>query len=99
MAQTQEFRGTARSIITRDGVREYVYHSTAVVVVNADKSIRLDSGGWLTATTKRAMNQASVQDALGFRVFQKRGDWFVDWRGETFDFKDQMVLDDTRRGV
>ena len=92
MAQTKIFKGTARSVLTINGARHYVYHRTAVVIVNADNSIRLDSGGWRTATTLRAMNQASAQDDLGFRVFQRRGDWFVTWQGRELPFADQMTL-------
>jgi hypothetical protein len=90
--QTQRFAGTARATLTVNGARHYVYHSTAVVIVNADRTIRLDSGGWLTATTKRAMNQASNQDELGFRVFQQAGEWFVHWQGRDVPFVDGMLL-------
>ena len=38
------------------------------------------------------MNQASAQDELGFRVFQRRGDWFVTWQGRELPFADQMLL-------
>ena len=92
MPQTSIFRGTARAQLTVNGARHYVYHRTAVVIVNPDKTIHLDSGGWRTATTRTAMNQASAQDELGFRVYQRRGDWFVDWRGRTLPFTDQMLL-------
>lgn len=94
MAQTQTFRGTARTIVTVPGQgRMYSYHRTAVVVVREDKTIRLDSGGWRTATTKTAMNQASNQDCLGFRVFAKNGDWFVNWQDRDIEYRDGMVLD------
>jgi hypothetical protein len=92
--QTQRFQGTARTItqMPNGGARFYTYHSTAVVTVFADKTIRLDSGGWMTATTKRAMNQASNQDELGFQVFQKAGKWFVRWQGRDLPFTDGLVL-------
>lgn len=92
MPQTSIFRGTARAQLTVNNQRHYVYHQTAVVIVNPDRSIRLDSGGWRTATTLRAMNQASTQGELGFRVFQRRGDWFVTWQGRELPFADQMLL-------
>lgn len=92
MAQTQVFRGTARSISTVNGARHYTYHRTVVVIVNPDKSIRLDSGGWKTNTTRTAMNQASNQDKLGFRVAQRAGDWFVTWQGRELPFVDGMTL-------
>lgn len=94
MAQTGQFKGTARriSIDQETGTRSYFYRGTAVVGVYMDGSIRLNSGNWRTATTKRAMNQASNQDALGFSVFQKAREWFVTWRGETVPFEDGMFL-------
>lgn len=93
MAQTSIFRGTARNIITTNGRKEYVYHKTAVVTVHPNGAIELSSGGWRTATTKTAMNQASTQDGLGFQVFQKAGEWFVIWKGITLGFYDGMILD------
>lgn len=94
MAQTQTFRGTARTIVTIDGKRYYSYHRTAVVIVDTKAdTIRLDSGGWLTVTTKTAMNQVSNQDELGFRVFARDGDWFVSWMGRDIPFRDGMTLD------
>jgi hypothetical protein len=93
MAQTQQFRGTARRIETSGNFRRYYYHRTAVVGVNTSNgAIRLDSGGWRTATTKLAMNQASHQDGLGFSVIQRKGDWFVNWQGKELPFTDGMVL-------
>ena len=93
MAQTSQFKGTARTIVTVPGQgRMYSYHRTAVVVVREDGTIRLDSGGWKTATTRTAMNQASHQDCLGFKVFQRDFEWFVSWQGHDIEFKDGMIL-------
>ncbi len=78
---------------SRDG-REYTcvkYHATEVVIFSS-KAILLDSGGWKSATTKVRMNQASRQYNLGFQVFQKNYEWFVDFRGKVIEFTDGMVL-------
>jgi hypothetical protein len=53
------------------------YHSTAVVTVDAGGMVRLDNGGWQTASTKTRMNQAAAQFNLGFNVAQKGGKWSV----------------------
>lgn len=92
MAQTQQFKGTARRIETRADIRCYFYHSTAVVQVYPDGTITLNSGGWRSATTKLAMNQASNQDNLGFQVSQRDFDWFVTWQGTEIPFADGMQL-------
>lgn len=92
MSQTLKFQGVARTVSTVAGVKRYTYHSTAVVQVNPDGSIVLDSGGWRTATTKLAMNQASKQDGLGFQVFARRGEWFVTWKGRELEFESGMCL-------
>ena len=92
MAQTQIFRGTARAILRDDEGVNYIYHRTAVVKRLYDGSIRLNSGGWSTRTTLTAMNQASNQDGLGFKVYQRAFEWFVDWKGQTLPFSDGMTL-------
>lgn len=93
MSQTQEFRGVARAIYTDDsGARHYVYHRTAVVTVNPDRSITLRNAGYRTRTTMLAMNQASNQDRLGFRVSQRNREWHVTWQGTEIPFTDGMRL-------
>lgn len=40
------------------------------------------------------MNQASNQFGLGYSVYQKKGEWFVDYKGTTHKFdKDMITLD------
>lgn len=67
------------------------YHETPVVKFN-DNEIVLDSGGWKTATTRVRMNQASNQYELGFQVYQKNGEWFVNINGKTIPFEDGMSI-------
>jgi len=58
-----------------------------------DGQITLNSDGWQTVTTKRKMNQAAHQFALGFGVFQKDYDWFVTLpSGETVDYFDGITF-------
>ena len=65
----------------RIGIR---LHDTDVVVFNRDGSATLDSGGWLTVTTKDRMNGFLGDRA---RVYSKRGKWFVFTKdGGTFDW-------------
>lgn len=70
------------------------YHNTDVVNVYRDGRIKLNSGGWRTATTKNRMNQASNQFGLGYRVYQIDFKWFVDCPdGVARPFWDGMILD------
>lgn len=50
-----------------------VYHSTPVVMYHADGRVTLNTGGWLTVTTKQRLNACSP-----FRVWSERGEWAVD---------------------
>ena len=59
----------SKEVITR-------YCSTDIVSFD-DKWITLDHGGYMTATTKRRMNQVAEAFDLGFKVYQKDYEWFV----------------------
>jgi hypothetical protein len=61
-----------------DGSIAVKLHDTDVVTYRADGSIVLDSGGWLTVTTKDRMNEHGPQ---GWRVYSVRGVWFVGQEG------------------
>ncbi len=77
-----------------DGSADIIYQETTVVSFNNNR-ITLRSGGWETRTTKRRMNQASAQFSLGYSVFQKNYEWFVDFESETLEFEDGMILNRT----
>lgn len=55
----------------RIGIR---LHDTDVVVYDKDGSVTLDSGGWLTVTTKDRIN-GFIGDRA--RVYSDRGKWFI----------------------
>ena len=89
---SNSFHGIARSICRTDtaaGVRvEYCYHKTAVVRSRPDGTVALHSGGYRTATTKRAINQALEDLGRPERVSQRDFAWYV---GDV-PFHDDMVL-------
>ena len=58
-----------------------LFKGTPVVKFNSQKII-LNTGGWFTYTTKRKMNEVSNNFGLGFSIFQKKGEWIVDYKGE-----------------
>lgn len=59
-----------------NGVQEEEYsiclHHTNVVIVHADGTYTLNSGGWQTVTTKARMNEHSPA-----HVFQRKGKWYL----------------------
>jgi len=91
MARQNAVGTHATTISTDDGVTFVCYHETDVVQFGSH-TIVLDSGGWRTVTTKLRMNQTSQQFDLGFQVYQKNFEWFVDHQGKTIAFADGMVL-------
>lgn len=91
MVQQHKVSGVATSVRTEGGTTIVRYHNTDVVKFNSER-ITLDSGGWMTSTTKTRMNQASNEYGLGFNVHQDDGKWFVRHGGEHVPFRDGMVL-------
>jgi len=68
------------------------YRGTPVVRFN-DEKIILNTGGWMTATTKSRMNEASRQYGLGYSVSQINYEWFVTYKGRTIPFMtDELIL-------
>lgn len=92
MSQQNTIGKHATNIINNGDMIAIIYHSTPVVSFDAEKII-LNSGGWRTATTKTRMNQTSKQFDLGFRVYQKNFDWFIDYNGQTYDFIDNVQFE------
>jgi hypothetical protein len=56
------------------------YHSTCVVKWDGN-SIYLNTGGWMSATTKARLNQSSRQFGLGYFVYQRAHRWYVCFQG------------------
>jgi len=91
--------GTHRTTITNLPINKeqsrliVTFHNTAVVQVVNDRYVILNSGGWLTPTTKRRMNQASEVYRLNYIVFQKGWTWYVRTPVNTLGFVDNIVID------
>ena len=70
-----------------------VYHNTEVVKVINDNQVILNNGGYYTATTKKRMNQASMQYNLGFDVYQSDFCWYVRTANEIVEYYNGVVID------
>ena len=93
MAQ-QSTIGTHKTTKARiDNKLIVTYHSTAVVLIKNNRYVTLNSGGWYTNTTKTRMNQASNEYGLGYRVYQKDWDWFVEVGNNTYKYYDNIIID------
>jgi hypothetical protein len=88
-------RGTRKTATmeTRDSDGIHIrYHNTEIVTAHTDGRVTLRSGGWLTSTTKKRMNQVADAFALNFQVYQKRHNWFVVVGDKTLPFTDGMTF-------
>ena len=68
-------------------------HQIATVDHNTN-SVKLDSCGYETNTTKSRLNAILEEVKYGCKVFQKNFDWFVKYNGQTESFFDGMILFD-----
>lgn len=95
--QSYRIGSHATSHYVKDGVLRVIYHGTEVVKYDFNNGLLvLDTGGWFTNTTKARMNQASNQYDLGFTVYQKDYNWFVEFdTGEVIPFNgsSNLVID------
>ena len=89
----QVINGFKTRVLTDEDKTRVFFHDTPVVSFN-EKTIELNTGGWRTRSTKVRMNQASQEFGLGFRVFQKKGDWYIDYLGKKLAFStNKLTLD------
>lgn len=90
MPQQYKVSGVS-TVIGEDYGYNYVqYHRTKVVKWNS-REIVLDTGGWESQTTKTRMNQTANQFRLGFYVYQKDYQWFVNYKDQDIPFKGNKV--------
>lgn len=88
--------GRHKTVVREHGFIVLVrYHRTYVVRIDYSKlTVRLESGGWRTATTKKRMNEAALQYQIPFWVYQRNFDWFVSLpNGAEVPFEEDMEID------
>lgn len=91
MGQNVVCRGRATTVRCDDKGLSVIYHATEVVKTTKDMII-LNTGGWKTATTKARMNQASNQFGLGYQVYQKNHQWYINYDGQTLVFSGPTLI-------
>lgn len=77
--------------VERHGEVHVFYHEKHLVCFNRDQ-ICIRNNAHHRFMTKVRMNQAANQFQLGFKVYQRGTNWFVEWRGETLPFTDGLIL-------
>ena len=90
MSRTDTVGTLNTAVKMREGVLTVTFHQTDVVVASLT-TIKLDTGGHSTQTTKVRMNQASRQFDLGYTVYSKQFEWFVDTNGKTIKFDGNVI--------
>lgn len=64
-------------------------HSTDIVTIHPDSTYTLNSGGWLTPTTKSRINDYIP----GYGIYQRNGLWYIDADGQTYNYVDGLRID------
>ena len=85
----------ATNVFHAEKATSMVYHSTMVAkFYHETGEVVLDHGCWMTATTKKRMNQFAEMNELSFRVYQEDFAWYVWFPGEeraTIPFEDRKI--------
>jgi hypothetical protein len=76
------------------GALEVVLYNTTVLSFATDNVVTLDSGKWITPTTKARMNEFLPS---GFSIYQTGGEWHLQAEKDVYNFADGMTID--ARGV
>ena len=59
---------------------------------HSTKALKMSSCGWESVTTKSRLNAILQEVRYGASVFQKQFEWFLNFKGQTVDFFDGMIL-------
>ena len=86
-------QGVIRVLDLGSGLRAVDYRGTKVVEEISSHVIKLNTNGWLTNTSKTAINRYFQQRLPSFRIFQKDFTWYLQTEGKTVEYKDNMLID------
>ena len=79
-------------VISCSHVSDVYLHGNLIARIG-ETWIELFDGGWQTNTTKSRLNAILQQFGMGYeRVFQKKGQWFVNYNGGPIPFFSGMRL-------
>lgn len=87
-----EYRnGNTRVFLNRDKEICMQLWSTVIARINNDGRLVLNSGGYLTRTTKERLN--GILNHINFKIVQKDYNWRIyDLRGDSYPFEDGVRI-------
>ena len=97
MKQDNQFKSYKTVRSSKNGRTEGVHYKRPIVAFDKEEII-LDTAGWWTRATMTRMNQVSRHFRLGYRVYQKDTQWFVEYKKEEHNFTDEWVSLDRTSG-
>ena len=82
---------THTSLRKDDEAMVFRHHDTDIVTAYPDGRVRLNSGGWQTNTTKKAINRYLP---TGWILYQEKGKWWLQGPAShvAFAFRDGFVI-------
>lgn len=88
----QDWKLDNTEVISCTNVSDVYLHGNLIARIG-ETWIELFDGGWQTNTTKSRLNAILQQFGMGYeRVFQKKGQWFVNYNGGPIPFFSGMRL-------
>lgn len=84
--------GANTIVLNEDGTIKVKLYDTNILQFD-ELTVRLNSDGFKTKTTKDRINKASELYHLGLKVFQKSNEWLIDYQGDIIPFSDGITLD------
>ena len=78
-------------VINIEGV-SFVYLYSNLIAMVADTWLELFDAGYQTATTKSRLNSILQAHGNGEYVYQKKGEWFLNYQGASIPFNGNIKL-------
>lgn len=98
MSKSQDYSAyKTLSTNNENGQTEVVYYNTKIVQFDND-IIRLNTGDWWTMSTKSRMNSVSRHYHLGYRVFSRKGIWYVSYQDKEHKFEATAITINRQTG-
>ena len=90
---TTKKQGVIRVLDLGMGLKAVDYRGTQVVRELSYKAIQLNTNGWLTVTSKTAINRYFTLRNLPIRIAQENFTWYVYFNGNKMNYDDNMILE------